>query len=175
MRALRCNAYGPPESAVIEELPTPEPGEGQIRIDVHAASINFPDVLIMQNLYQVSAELPFTPGSELAGVVSATGPLVSDFQIGDAVCGATFVGAFAEQIVVAANSMSRVPSGVDMQDAAAFGVVYTTAYLALGSVAELRKGETLVVLGAAGGVGLAAVAIGKQLGARVIAAASSEP
>ena len=87
MRALRCNAYGPPQSAVIEELPTPEPGAGQIRIDVHAASINFPDVLIMRDLYQVSAELPFTPGSELAGVVSATGPSVSEFQIGDAVCG----------------------------------------------------------------------------------------
>jgi len=174
MRALRCNTYGPPESAVIEELPTPEPGEGQIRIDVHAASINFPDVLIMQDQYQVSAELPFTPGSELAGIVSARGPSVSDHQIGDAVCGATFVGAFAEQIVVAANSVSRVPTGVDMLDAAAFGVVYTTAYLALTSVAELRQGETLVVLGAAGGVGLAAVAIGRQLGARVIAAASSQ-
>ncbi len=173
MRALRCNAYGGPASAVLEDRPTPEPGEGQVRVDVRAASVNFPDVLIMQNLYQVSAELPFTPGSELAGFVSAVGSGVADFRVGDAVYGATFVGAFAEQVVVPAVSMSRVPAGVEMKDAASFSVVYTTAYLSLTGTAELQKGETLVVLGAAGGVGLAAVALGKHLGARVIAVASS--
>jgi len=174
VRALRCNAFGPPENARIEELPTPEPGEGQIRIDVHAASVNYPDVLIMQNLYQVSAAVPFTPGSELAGIVSAVGPGVTNYRVGDAVYGAIFVGAFAEQILAPADALSRVPDGVDMKDAAAFTVVYSTAYLALTSVGELQEGQTLVVLGAAGGVGLAAVAIGKHLGARVIAAASTE-
>lgn len=173
MRAARCKAYGPPESVVVEDLPTPIPGPGQVRVDVRAAAVNFPDVLILQNRYQLKAAPPFTPGSELAGVVGERGPGVQELAVGDAVFGAIFVGAFAEQVVLPAGSLTRIPAGVDFPHAAAFGVVYNTAYLALTSVGELAAGETLVVLGAAGGVGLAAVALGKHLGARVIAAASS--
>lgn len=173
MRAARCNEYGPPASLVIEELPTPEPGEGQVRVDVHAASVNYPDVLIMQDRYQVSMPVPFTPGSELAGVVGAVGEGVSNFAVGDRVSASTFVGAFAEQVVLPAASVSPVPDGVELRDAAAFWVAYMTAYASLVDVGELEEGQTLVVLGAAGGVGLAAVMLGKYLGARVVAAASS--
>ncbi|MCH2173958.1 NADPH:quinone oxidoreductase family protein [Myxococcota bacterium] len=173
MRAARCNEYGPPESLTIEDLPTPEPGPGEILIQVKAASVNYPDVLIMDNRYQVSLPTPFTPGSELAGVVGAVGPGVGQFSVGDRVYGAMFSGAFAEQVVAPATAFSPMPAGVEFGDAAAFSVVYGTAYFALTLTAELAAGETLVVLGAAGGVGLAAVALGKQLGARVIAAASS--
>ncbi len=173
MRAVRCNRYGPPESLVIEELPSPEPGEGEVRVDVHAASVNYPDVLILQNRYQVSVPAPFTPGSELAGVVSAVGAGVENVAVGDRVVAATFVGAFAEQALLPAASVAPVPDAVELRDAAAFWVTYVTAYLSLTEVGELEAGQTLVVLGAAGGVGLASVMLGHHLGARVIAAASS--
>ncbi|NQZ96838.1 MAG: NADPH:quinone oxidoreductase family protein [Myxococcales bacterium] len=173
MRAARCNEYGPPENITLEDLPTPEFGEGQVLVDVRAASVNYPDVLVMANRYQVSVPVPFTPGSEFSGSISAVGPGVARLAVGDAVYGATFVGAFAEQAVVPEGSLTLVPEGVDLVDAAAFSVVYGTAYYALTTTGRLEAGDTLVVLGAAGGVGLASVAIGKLLGARVIAAASS--
>jgi len=174
MRAAVCRTYGPPEELRIEDLPEPVPGPGQVVVAVHAAAVNFPDVLILANRYQVSVPLPFSPGSEFAGVVAAVGPGVDSPRPGDRVFGAAFVGAFAERIAVPASSLTVLPDGADLAAAAAFGVVYATAYNALRSTAALRTGETLLVLGAAGGVGLAAVDLGSLLGARVIAAASTE-
>ena len=172
MKAIRCNPYGPPEGLTLEEVPDPVPAPGQAVVEVHAASVNFPDVLVIQDKYQVSLPPPFTPGSEFAGIVTAVGDGVRDVAPGDHVFGATFVGGFAEQTVAAA-SLTRVPDGVDLHEAAAFGVVYTTAYHSLRSVADVKPGEWVVVLGAAGGVGLASVDVALQLGARVVAAASS--
>ena len=174
MRAAVAREYGSPETLRIEELPAPAPGPGAVRVRVHAAAVNFPDLLVLANRYQVKAELPFTPGSELAGEVSACGADVTGFAPGDRVYGAALVGAFAEEAVLPAAALSRIPAGVGFDAAAAFGVAYTTAWGALVSAAGLRAGETLLVLGAAGGVGLAAVELGRELGARVIAAASSE-
>jgi NADPH2:quinone reductase len=174
MRAAVCRSYGPPEMLRVEEVPDPVAGPGQVVVAVHAAAVNFPDVLILANRYQVSIPLPFTPGSEFAGRVESVGPGVESPRPGDHVCGATFVGAFAERVVAPAASLTVLPDRVDLGIAAAFGVVYSTAYNALRSTAALRAGETLLVLGAAGGVGLAAVDLGRLLEARVIAAASSE-
>jgi NADPH2:quinone reductase len=174
VKAARCNAYGPPESIVIEELPDPEPGPGHVVIDVRAAAVNFPDVLIIADKYQVSFPVPFTPGSEFAGVVRAVADDVSDLAVGDHVFGSTFAGGFAEQIAAPALSLTKVPESVGFPEAAAFGVVYATAYHALRSVAETQPGEWVVVLGAAGGVGLAAVDVARHLGARVLAAASTD-
>ena len=171
MRAAFCRAYGGPIE--IADVPTPEPGPGQVRVTVEAAGVNFTDVLLVNNKYQVSASLPFTPGSEFAGVVSAAGEGVDRLSPGDRVSGATLVGAFAQEIVVDATSATLVPEGVASRDAAAFGVAHATAYHALRSFARVQPGEWVVVLGAAGGVGLAAVALARVLGARVVAAASS--
>ena len=142
-------------------------------VDVVAASVNFPDVLIVADQYQVRVPVPFTPGSEFAGVVSAVGPSVVSFALGDRVMGVSQVGAFAEKIRVPASSLRAIPGTVDFQQAAAFGITYRTAYLAIRTVADVQSDEWLVVLGAAGGVGLAAVELGRVLGARVLAAASS--
>lgn len=174
MRAAVCRAYGPPESLVVEELPAPAPGPGQVVVEIHAAALNFPDVLVIANRYQVSAPTPFIPGSEFSGVVVELGSDVHDLAVGDRVFGATFVGAFAERIAVAASSLTRLEPATDLAAAAAFGVAFSTSYNALRSAAVLHPGETLLVLGAAGGVGLAAVELGNLLGARVIAAASSD-
>jgi NADPH:quinone reductase-like Zn-dependent oxidoreductase len=174
MRAAVAREYGPPETLQIEQLPEPAAGSGAVRVRVRAAAVNFPDLLLLANRYQISVPLPFTPGSELAGEVSECAPGVDGFAPGDRVYGATLVGAFAEEAVLPAAALSRIPPGVDFVTAAAFGVAYLTAWGALVSAAALREGETLLVLGAAGGVGLAAVDLGRALGARVIAAASSE-
>lgn len=176
MRALRCNAYGPPDGGglVVEDVPAPVPAEHEALVDVHAAAVNFPDVLLVQDLYQISAPVPFTPGSEFAGEVRAVGADVRDISVGDRVFGTGLMGAFAEQIVMPAGSLTRVPDGVDLRAAAAFGVVYFTAYHSLRSVAEVQPGEWVAVLGAAGGVGLAAVEVAQLLGAKVLAAASSD-
>jgi NADPH:quinone reductase-like Zn-dependent oxidoreductase len=174
MRALRCNAYGPPRDLVVEEIPDPVAGPHEVVIDIHAAAVNFPDVLLVQDEYQISVPPPFTPGSELAGIVRSVGSDVRDFAPGDRVCGTGMVGAFAEQIVMPATSLTRVPDDVDLRDAAAFGVVYFTAYHSLRSVADVQPGEWVAVLGAAGGVGLASVEVAKVLGGRVVAAASSD-
>lgn len=173
MRALYCREWGPPESLTIEELPDPVAGDGQVVVRIEAAALNYPDVLITANRYQVSIPAPFIPGSEFAGVVESVGAGVTAHEVGDRVYGAAFVGAFAERIAVPETSVRPIPRSQGFAEAAAFGVVYGTAYHALRSVAEVAPGDWVVVLGAAGGVGLAAVELGKELGAKVIAAASS--
>jgi NADPH2:quinone reductase len=173
MRAIRCNQYGPPESLVLETLPDLQPGPGQVVIDVRAASVNFPDVLVIQNKYQMKPELPFTPGSEFAGVVRATGPDVKRLKAGMRVAAYTAQGAFAEQALASEEACMPLPDDIDFASAAAITLAYGTSHHAVVDRGALKAGETMLVLGAAGGVGLAAVEIGKALGARVIAAASS--
>ncbi len=172
MRALVCRHYGPPEDLELTDLPDPAPGAGEISVRVRAAAVNFADALLIANAYQVSVEPPFVPGSELAGEVLAVGPGVRDVKEGDLVYGTAFHGAFAERAVLAADQVTTMPAGVDFGAAAAFDVAYRTSYHALRSVAEVKAGDWVVVLGAAGGVGLAAVDVARELGARVVAAAS---
>ena len=174
MKAVLCKQYGPPESLTFEELPSPRPGPGEVVVTVEAASVNFPDVLIIQNKYQFKPPLPFSPGSELAGVVKEVGPDVSSFRPGDKVMAFTTYGAFAEEVKTEANRLVPMPEGMDYVAASAFLLTYGTSDHALRDRAALKSGETLLVLGAAGGVGLAAIEIGRALGARVIACASSE-
>jgi NADPH:quinone reductase len=174
MKAVLCKQYGPPESLVVEDLPSPRPGPGEAVISVKAASVNFPDVLIIQNKYQFKPPLPFSPGSELAGVVKEVGAGVSAFKPGDEVIAFTTYGAFAEEVKTEAARLLPLPKGMSFESGAAFILTYGTSDHALRDRAALRAGETLLVLGAAGGVGLAAIDIGKALGARVIACASSE-
>jgi len=173
MKAVVCKQYGPPESLVLEELPSPKPGAGEVVVAVKAASVNFPDVLIIQNKYQFKPPLPFSPGSELAGVVKEVGRGVSAFRPGDRVMAFTTYGAFAEEVKTEASRLLPLPAGMDFVTGAAFVLTYGTSDHALRDRAALKAGETLLVLGAAGGVGLAAIEIGKALGARVIACASS--
>ena len=174
MKAVVCNAWGLPDTLVVEELPDPAPGPGQVALDVMAAGVNFPDVLIIQGKYQFQPELPFTPGSELSGVVRALGDGVDHLKVGDKVIAFTAQGAFAQQIVVPAQACMPMPPGMDFDTAAAITLTYGTSHHAVVDRAALKEGETMLVLGAAGGVGLAAIEIGKALGARVIAAASSD-
>ncbi len=173
MRAAVCDAYGGPEVVHVDDLPSPPLADGQVRIRIGAAAVNFPDVLLVANRYQVSAPTPFVPGSEYAGVVTEVAEGVRDVDVGDRVVGTAFVGGFAEEAVVAAHAVRRVPDGVDDRHAAAFGVAHRTAFHVLRSVARLQPDEELVVLGAGGGVGLAAVQLGVHLGASVTAVASS--
>ena len=173
MRAAVCRSYGPPEVVRVEELASPPLAEGQVRVRVGAASVNFSDVLLVADEYQLSAPTPFVPGSEFAGVVAEVADGVRDYSVGDRVAGTGLVGAFAQETVVAARALSRVPAAVDQRLAAAFGVAHRTAYHALRSMARVQPGEELIVLGAGGGVGLAAVEIGALLGASVTAVASS--
>ncbi len=172
MRALVCRRYGPPEDLELAELPDPAPGPGEVLVGVRAAAANFSDVLVTANAYQVSVPPPFVPGSELAGEVLAVGAGVTGVAAGDLVFGTVFHGAFAERAVLPAGQVTRMPPGADFGAAAAFGVAYRTAYHALRSVAAVQAGDWVVVLGAAGGVGLAAVEVARELGARVVAAAS---
>jgi NADPH2:quinone reductase len=174
MKAIRCNNWGLPDTLTIEELPNPSPEPGQVAINVKAAGVNFPDVLVIQNKYQFKPDLPFTPGSELSGVVSAVGVGVKHVKAGDRVIAFIPHGAFAQQVVVSANSVMPMPPEMAFDTAAAFALTYGTSHHALVDRAQLKPGETLLVLGAAGGVGLAAIEIGKAIGARVIAAASSD-
>ncbi|CAB3779770.1 Phthiocerol synthesis polyketide synthase type I PpsC [Paraburkholderia caffeinitolerans] len=173
MRAIRCNQYGPPETLTLEDLPELVPGAGQVVIDVKAAAVNFPDVLIIENKYQVKPALPFTPGAEVAGIVRAAGEGVA-LAPGMRVVAYVGNGGFAEQVLADAAACVPLPEGADYATAAAFTLAYGTSHHAVVDRAALRAGETMLVLGAAGGVGLAAVEIGKVLGARVIAAASSD-
>src|SRR5687767_10882628 len=172
MKAVLCKQFGPPESLVVEDLPSPRAGPGEVVVSVKAASLNFPDVLIIQNKYQFKPPLPFSPGSELAGVVKEAGEGVS-FRPGDKVIAFTTYGAFAEEVKTEASRLVRLPENMDFVTGAAFLLTYGTSEHALCDRGDLRAGETLLVLGAAGGVGLAAIEIGKALGARVIACASS--
>lgn len=173
MKALLCKSWGDPETLVLEETATPAPGDHQVLVRVHAAGVNFPDTLIIRNLYQFKPELPFSPGGECAGVVEAVGAKVGHVKAGDRVIAFTGWGSFAEFVLADAKALMPLPAGLDDETAAAFVMTYGTSYHALADRAALQPGETLLVLGAAGGVGLAAVEIGKALGARVIAAASS--
>ena len=176
MRAVVCRSYGPPEDLVVDDVADPTPGPGQLLVRVHAAAVNFPDVLLIAGKYQIKIPVPFTPGSELAGEVVAAGP-GSDgapFRPGDRVFGATPTGAFAELALLDAHQMSVIPDGTDFAPAAAFGVTYRTAYHALRSIAQVADGDWVVILGAAGGVGQAALDLAVGMRARVLAAASTE-
>jgi len=173
VRAARCLQYGPPSSVVVEDVPDPVASEGQVVVEVAAAAVNFPDVLLVADQYQIHIPVPFTVGSEFAGTVRAVGAGVDGVAVGDRVMGSTLFGAFAEQIAVPASSLQPVDPAVELATAAASGVAHATAYHALRSVARVQPGEWVVVLGAAGGVGLAAVELGAVLGARMVAAASS--
>lgn len=174
MRALVCKAYGPPDSLLIEDLEEPQPDVDQILVDVAAAGINFPDVLSIAGKYQVKTPTPFIPGNEAAGTVAAVGESVSRFSVGDKVIVNTRGGAFAEKCVAHQDAAMHLLDGLSFEQGAGFSVTYGTSYHALQQRAKLETGETLLVLGAAGGVGVTAVEIGKALGARVIAAASSD-
>jgi len=174
MKAILCKAFGPPESLVFEEVASPVPGPGEAVVSVKAASVNFPDVLIIENKYQLKPPLPFSPGSELAGIVTAVGDGVTTLKPGDRVMAITGYGAFAEEVKAEARRVLTMPPGMDFATAAAFGLTYATSEHALVDRGALKAGETLLVLGAAGGVGLAAIEIGKILGARVIACASTD-
>ena len=174
MKAILCKQFGPPDSLVFEEVASPRVGPGEVLVSVKAASVNFPDVLIIQNKYQFKPPLPFSPGSELAGVVKEIGPGVQGWRPGDKVIAFTTYGAFAEEVKTDASRLVPLPEKMDFVTGAAFLLTYATTDHALRDRAALAAGETLLVLGAAGGVGLAAIEIGKALGARVIACASSD-
>jgi NADPH:quinone reductase len=174
MRAVRIHELVGPSGLRVDEVADPKAGAGQILIDVKAAGVNFPDVLITQGKYQFKPALPFSPGGEVAGVVSEVGSSVTAFAVGDRVAATVLYGAFAEKLAVPEAAAVKLPDGVSFETGAATLLTYATTYHALVDRAHLASGETLLVLGAAGGVGLAAVELGKVLGARVIAAASSE-
>lgn len=174
MKALLCIAFGPPERLVLQEIESPKPGKGQVLIDVKACGVNFPDTLIIEGKYQFKPPLPFAPGGEVAGVVAEVGEGVTHLKPGDRVFSLTGWGGFAEKVVGDATKTLPMPDGMDFVTAASVMYTYGTSYHALKQRAALQAGETLLVLGAAGGVGLAAVQLGKLMGARVIAAASSE-
>ncbi len=173
MRAVICSKFGPPERLQVKTTQTKKPERGQVVIGIEACGVNFPDTLIIENKYQFKPDLPFSPGGEVAGVIKSVGPEVNNYQVGDPVMAMTLFGGFAEQIVVNANSLLRRPKNMDSITAAGFTMTYGTSMHALKQRAQIKAGETLLVLGAGGGVGLAAVEIGKALGATVIAAASS--
>ena len=174
MRALVCNAFGSPDELTIEERDDPGAGAGEIVVDVAAAGINFPDILMIAGQYQVKTPPPFVPGNEAAGVVAAIGDKVSRLAVGDKVIVTPPGGAFAEKCAVDENLAMPLPDGLDFEQGAGFAITYGTSYHALKQSADLQPGETVLVLGAAGGVGIAAVEIAKAKGARVIAAASSD-
>ena len=174
MKAIVCNEFGPIETLALEERPDPVPGAGEILIEIHAAGVNFPDGLMVRGEYQVKPPRPFTPGSEVAGIVRVLGDGVTGFAVGDRVVALPGIGGFAEQVVALASRTLKLPDGMDFETASGFMLVYGTSLHGLADCGRLRAGETLLVLGAAGGVGLAAVEIGRAMGARVIAAASSD-
>jgi NADPH2:quinone reductase len=169
MKAILCKAFGPPESLVLEELPSKALGAGQVRIAVHAAGVNFPDVLTVQGKYQFMPPFPFVPGSEVAGEVVETAPDVRTPKVGDRVMATVGVGGYAEEVVTAWNTCMILPSRMDYATAAGFSMTYGTSYYALVQRAKLKAGEVLLVHGASGGVGTAALDIGRNLGARLIA------
>ena len=174
MKAIRCNTYGPPSTLVLEDVENLKPGKREVLVNVKACGVNFPDTLIIQGLYQFKPELPFTPGSDVAGVVKAIGADIKHLNIGDEVFGFVAHGAMAEEVLIPGNACFPKPTQMDFPIAASFMMGYGTSFHALKDRAKLQKGETLLVLGASGGVGLAAVELGKLMGAHVIAAASSD-
>ncbi len=174
MKALVCNAYGPPDSLDLEQLPDPRPATGQVLVDVKAAGINFPDILMISGEYQVKTAPPFVPGNEIAGTVEAVGEGVSGIAPGDHVIATPSGGAFAEKCVVDQPMCLPLPDKLSFEQGAGFTITYATSYHAFRQSTVLKPGETVLVLGAAGGVGITAVEIARALGARVIAAASSD-
>lgn len=174
MKALICEEFAPYKSHKIQEVPAPELKAGALRISVRAAGVNFPDILIVEGKYQLKPPFPFSPGSECAGVVTEVADDVTGFAKGDRVFCGTGHGAFAEEVVIEADRVFKVPDEMSFEQASAVNLVYGTSYHALKDRAALKPGESLFVLGAAGGVGLAAVELGKAMGATVIAGASSD-
>tara|TARA_E500000331_G_scaffold160235_1_gene155303 strand:+ start:13264 stop:14262 length:999 start_codon:yes stop_codon:yes gene_type:complete len=174
MKTLQCVELGMPDKLQVNEVPDPEVLPEHVLIENKAASVNFPDVLMIQGLYQFQPELPFTPGGESAGIVSAIGEGVENISVGDRVFAMTGMGAFSEKIVAHHSSVVKIPENMEFETAAALPMTYGTSLYALKQRAELKEGETLLVLGAAGGVGLATVELGKAMGAKVIAAASTQ-
>jgi NADPH2:quinone reductase len=174
MKAVLCKKYGPPDELVVEQVPSLTAGKGQVVVSVKAAGVNFPDTLIIQGKYQFKPEPPFSPGGEVAGIVREIGEGVTGVKPGDRVIASSTWGGFAEEIAVDADRLVPMPDAMDYVPASAFILTYGTSYHALKDRAQLRAGETLLVLGASGGVGIAAVQLGKAMGARVIAAASSD-
>src|ERR1700761_1470168 len=173
MKALLSRQPGGPETLTLEEIPDPSPAKGEVRVSVRAVGVNFPDMLIIQDLYQFKPPRPFAPGGELAGIVEALGEGVTNLAVGDRVLVSPVRSAMAEKAIATAGNCWQIPDSMPFDEAAALLMTYGTSQHALKDRAQLRVGETLLVLGAAGGVGLAAVELGKSMGARVIAAASS--
>jgi NADPH2:quinone reductase len=174
MKALLCRAFGPPESLSIEEIDAPVPGPDDALVEVRAAALNFPDVLMIEGKYQSQPPFPFVPGGEFAGVVTEVGSNVRTLTPGQGVFGGSGHGAFVERVATPARGLRRIPAGMSFEQASGISTTYGTSYHALKQRADLQPGESLLVLGAAGGVGLAAVELGKAMGARVIAAASTQ-
>jgi NADPH2:quinone reductase len=174
MKAVICKTYGSPENLVLEDVEPLKPVQGQVVVSVKACGVNFPDTLIIQGLYQFKPSPPFSPGSEVAGIVKEVGAGVERVKPGDRVIAFSAYGGFAEEMLVEAGGLIPIPAAIDFDTAASFVMTYGTSIHALKDRAHLLPGETLLVLGAAGGIGLAAVEIGKAMGAKVIAAASSE-
>jgi len=174
LKAVLCKQLGLPDTLVVEDVPALKAGPGEAVVSVKAAGVNFPDVLIIQGKYQFKAELPFSPGGEVAGVIKEVGEGVQGFKPGDRVIAGGTYGGFAQEFVAEAARLIAMPDAMDFVPASAFVLTYGTSYHALKDRAQLKPGETLLVLGASGGVGLFAIQIGKAMGARVIAAASSE-
>ncbi|HEY4376771.1 MAG TPA: NADPH:quinone oxidoreductase family protein [Acidimicrobiales bacterium] len=173
MRRVLCTEWGPPESLVVDEQPDPDPGPGKVVVAVEAAGVNFVDALFVQGTYQIKVPPPFTPGSELAGTVVAVGPDVTSVGVGDRVISSLGLGAWASHALVDAAALTPVPDGLDLPRAAALVQSYATCWFALTRRTTVAQGETVLVLGAAGGVGLAAIDVARHLGATVIAAAST--
>ena len=174
MKAVVCKAWGPPESLVVEDRPSLKAAPGMVVLSVKAANVKFSDTLIIANKYQTKPELPFIPGSEVSGVVKAVGAGVDGWKVGDRVSAQSPSGGYAEEVCVEADRLQAIPDSIDFAGAAGLTSTYGTSYYALADRGQLKAGETLLVLGASGGVGLAAVEIGKAMGAKVIACASSE-
>ncbi|MEM7267760.1 MAG: NADPH:quinone oxidoreductase family protein [Pseudomonadota bacterium] len=174
MKAVVCHEFGPYKNHKVEEVDPPAIKKGHVRVEVHAAGVNFPDILIVEGKYQLKPPFPFTPGSECSGVVTELGEGVDGVAVGDKVFFGSMHGAFAEEVVVPAVQCFPIPDGMSFEQASAINLVYGTSYYALKNRAQLKAGEKLLVLGAAGGVGLAAVELGKAMGATVIAAASND-
>ena len=174
MKAILCKSYGPPENLVLEEVQDLNPKEGEALVEVYAAALNFPDTLQIAGEYQYQPPLPFSPGSEASGIIIELGPNIKGFEIGDRVMAIPGVGAMAEQVCVPASGLRKIPDSMNFKTASGFPMVYSTSYYALKQRANLKPGETLLVLGSSGGVGVTAVELGKLMGAQVIAGASSE-
>lgn len=174
MKAVLCKAFGPPESLVLEDIADPVPGPDDVLVDIRATALNFPDVLMIAGKYQSLPPFPFSPGGEVAGTVAATGANVSDLAPGDRVFGGVGHGGFAERVAIPRTRLFRMPQAMSFAQASGISTTYGTSFYALKQRAAIQPGENLLVLGASGGVGIAAVQLGKAMGARVIAAASTE-